>query len=311
MHHGQYHPGAVENGRRVILIKNNGRYEYSAIVSRPDFEWPQGKRLAAYFALNLEHFSFGEGLGASLAPGGPQPDVLNYSWRDYGNRVGAWRVLELFEAFGLPLSVLVNTSLYDYCPELVSAFSSRGDEIVAHGRTNSERQGDLPEADERNLIQEVTETIARHEGKPPQGWLGPWISQSPITPDLLQEAGYSYLLDWCHDDQPVWFKTRKGRILSVPYPQEVNDIPVIVARHASMQEFSEIMTNQFDEMLEQSRSQSLVFSVALHPYIVGQPHRLRVLRKAISHIASRRDAVWFCTAGQIAEHASQPANATT
>jgi peptidoglycan/xylan/chitin deacetylase (PgdA/CDA1 family) len=118
--------------------------------------------------------------------------------------------------------------MVEHAPQAIAAFA--GAEIVGHGRTNSERQGTLSEADERALIDETTEALETYSGQRPHGWLGPWISQSPLTPDLLQEAGYGYLLDWCHDDQPVWMTTRQGRILSVPYPQELNDIPQIVAR---------------------------------------------------------------------------------
>jgi hypothetical protein len=105
-----------------------------------------------YLGLNLEHFAFGEGLGAELAPGGPQPDVLNYAWRDYGNRVGAWRLLEMLDELRLPATVLLNTAIYDYAPALAAAHRARGDEIAGHGRTNSERQSILPEAEEAALI---------------------------------------------------------------------------------------------------------------------------------------------------------------
>src|SRR5258707_14020244 len=141
-----------------MTLPTHGRYEYQPIHGRPDYSWPDGKRLAVYVALNLEHFAFGEGLGAELAPGGPQPDVLNYAWRDYGNRVGVWRLLDVFESLKLPVAVLANTTLYDYCPEVLAAFRARGDEIVAHGRTNSQRQSVMPEPEERELIAEVTAT---------------------------------------------------------------------------------------------------------------------------------------------------------
>ena len=285
-------------------LPGHGRYDYSPIVARRGYSWPGGARLAVYVGLNLEHFAFGEGLGAELAPGGPQPDVLNYAWRDYGNRVGAWRMLELLDALGWPCSVLLNSSIYDYAPQLAAAFRARGDEFVGHGRSNAERQGVLGEAGERALIEEATAAIARHEGKPPAGWLGPWISQSRATPDLLQEAGYSYLLDWCMDDQPVWFRTRKGRILSVPYPQELNDIPMIVGRRIGGDAFADMIVDNFDEMRVQSRAQPLVMGIALHPYLVGQPHRLRHLRRALAHIAANRDGVWITTAGAIAAHAA-------
>jgi len=227
---------------------SHGRYPYSPITNRAVYDWPDGKRLAVYIGLNLEWFSFGEGLGAELAPGGPQPDVLNYSWRDYGNRVGVFRLAELFAELKLPVSLLVNAQIYEHAPQAVAAFPSA--EIVGHGRSNSERQGDLTEYRELKLIEETTAAIEKHSGIRPRGWLGPWISQSLVTPDLLQEAGYTYLLDWCHDDQPVWMKTRKGRILSVPYPQELNDIPQIVARKREGSEFADMIVDTFDVMHE-------------------------------------------------------------
>jgi allantoinase len=285
------------------VLPSHDRYAYSAITRRPVYDWPGGKRLAVYLGLNLEHFAFGTGLGAELAPGGPQPDVLNYAWRDYGNRVGVWRMIELFDRLALPASVLVNSAIYAYCPEVMDAFRARGDEVLGHGRSNSERQGVLDEASEKALIDETSAVIAAAEGKSPGGWLGPWISQSLVTPDLLKESGYSYLLDWCQDDQPVWFATRDGgRILSLPYPQELNDIPAIVARKDSASQFADMIIDQFDEMLEQSEAMPLVMGIALHPYIVGQPYRLRQLRRALSHIAARRDAVWITNAGAIAAH---------
>ena len=284
------------------MLRSHDRYAYSPITQRAPFTWPGGKRLAIYIALNVEHYAFGEGLTEELVPALGQPDVLNHSWRDYGNRVGAWRLLELFEQLSLPVSLLVNAAVYDHCPELVAAFRARGDEIAAHGRTNSEAQLGLDEASEARLIAAVTSTIARHEGTPPAGWLGPWISETPMTPDILHEAGYGYLLDWCADDQPWWIATRGGRMLAVPYPQELNDSNAIVARRATAAEFADMIVDQFDEMHAQSTAQPLVMGIALHTYIVGQPFRLRHLRRALDHIARHRDDVWITTAGSIARH---------
>lgn len=289
-----------------MAFPHHGRYPYSALPERPVYDWPGGKRLAVYIALNLETFDFGTGLGAELAPGGPQPDVLNYAWRDWGNRVGAWRLRDLFDSLHLPASVLANSRLYQDCPGLIEAFRARGDEIVAHGRTNAERQGECDEAAERRLIAEATEILTREEGRAPAGWLGPWISQSPVTPDLLAEAGYRYLLDWCHDDQPTWFATRTRPILALPYPQELNDVPAIVARKETSRDFAQAIIDGFDEMLAQSSSAPLVMGIALHPYITGQPHRLRPLRAALAHIAAHRDRIWLTTAGDIAAQMGIP-----
>jgi allantoinase len=283
-----------------LSLRGHGRFPYSSIVGRPDWSWPGGRRLAVYVALNLEHFAFGEGLGAELAPGGPEPDVLNHAWREYGNRVGVWRMLDLFREYDLPVSVLVNSELYEHCPEVMDAFRARGDEVIAHGRANAERQGVLGETEERALIKQATEVIKAQEGVAPRGWLGPWISESETTPDLLQEAGYDYLLDWCMDDQPVWMGTRGGRILSVPYPQELNDIPQIVARKIEARIFADMIVDGFDEQITQSTNQPLVFGIALHAYIMGQPHRLPHLRRVLEHIHAARDRVWLCHTGEIA-----------
>jgi len=241
-----------------------------------------------------------------LAPGGPQPDVLNYAWRDYGNRVGAPRMLELFDRLGLPCTALVNSETYRLTPGLAEAFCARGDEIAGHGRTNAERQGVLPEAEEATLISDATKILTDRQGTAPKGWLGPWISQSPVTPDLLQEAGYEYLLDWCHDDQPTWMTTRTGRILSVPYPQELNDIPQIVGRQREGSEFADMIIDAFDVMIEESKSRPLVMGIALHGYLMGHPHRIKHLERALRYMQTRfDDQVWWTTAGGINDYIRQ------
>lgn len=283
-----------------MSLPSHNRYPFSALPDRPAFSWPDGRRLAVYLGMNLECFAFGEGLGAELAPGGPQPDVLNHAWRDYGNRVGVWRMLELFDRLLVPCTALINSLIYTEAPGVAEAFQARGDEIAGHGRTNAERQGILDEAAERALIEEATRTLTARTGQAPKGWLGPWISQSTVTPDLLDEAGYAYLLDWCHDDQPVWMTTRSGRILSVPYPQELNDIPQIVGRKREGEEFADMIIDAFDVLLADSVSAPRVMGIALHAYIMGQPHRLKHLERALRHIIERGgDRIWFTTAGAI------------
>jgi allantoinase len=290
-----------------IMLPTHGRYEYSPITSRKAFAWPNGARLAVYLGVNLEHFAFGEGLGAELAPGGPQPDVLNYAWRDYGNRVGAWRLLETLDRLALPASVIVNSAMVEYAPALIAAHLARGDEIVGHGRTNSERQSELSEPDERMLIAQATAALTGAcGGIAPRGWLSPWIAESRVTPDLLAEAGYRYTLNWCMDDSPVWLRTRAGSLLAIPYPQEINDIPSIVARKDGADAFADMIVDNFDEMIEQScDGPGLVMGIALHPYIVGQPYRLRRLRAALAHVTRDRDRIFLATAGQITDASLQ------
>jgi peptidoglycan/xylan/chitin deacetylase (PgdA/CDA1 family) len=284
-------------------LKTHGRYGYSAITKRPDYDWPGRKRLAVYLGFNVEHFEFGAGLGAALGPKSPEPDVLNYSWRDYGNRVGVWRCLDLFEDLKLPVGAIINTALYDYCPEVVEAFVRRGDELIAHGHTNAERQSDLSEEKERELLKSCRERIGKESGQIPSGWLSPWISESFHTPDLLKQAGYRYTLNWCHDDQPVQFDTRHGPLWSIPYPQELNDIPMIIARQMDGRDFADMIVDNFDEMLRQSKEQPLVMGIALHPYLVGQPYRLLHLRRALKHVAKAKKA-WMTTPVRICEAVS-------
>ncbi len=281
-------------------LRQHGRYPYQPITQRRDFCWPGQKRLTVFIALNLEQYAFGEGLVEDLVPHMPPPDVLNNSWREYGNRVGAWRLLELFTTLQLPVTLLINSELYAQCPQLIDAFRAAGAEIAAHGRSNSEHQGALDEPAERALIAQVTDTIARHEGTAPAGWLSPWIAETSRTPDLLHEAGYSYLLDWCMDDQPVWLATRGGHILNLPYPQELNDSAAIIGRQVGAAEFADMVIDQFEELLSQSRHQPLAMGIALHAMIVGQPFRLRHLRRALEHIARRKADCWLATAGEIA-----------
>ncbi|MGH6637352.1 MAG: polysaccharide deacetylase family protein [Polaromonas sp.] len=282
-------------------LRQHGRFPYSPITERRLPAWPDGHRLAVYVAMNLEQYAFGEGLVEDLVPGIPAPDVLNNSWREYGNRVGAWRLLKLLQEHRLPVSLLVNSELYAVAPQLIAAYRDYGAEVAAHGRTNSQHQADLDEPEERALINAVTATITRHERHPPAGWLSPWIAETERTPDLLGEAGYRYVLDWCMDDQPIWLKTRSGRILAVPYPQELNDSAAIIGRQVSASEFADMIVDQFDEMLLQAEDQPLVMGIALHAMIAGQPFRLRHLRRAFKHIADRSDQCWLTTAKQIAD----------
>lgn len=293
-------------------LPSHDRFDYRAIHQRPDYHWPNGARLAVYIGFNLEHFAFGEGLGANIGPTSPEPDVLNFAWREYGNRVGAWRCLELFDQLKLPTGALINTALYDHCPELVQALVQRGDELIGHGHSNAERQGGLGEFAEAALLTHCRDQMQKHSGQAAQGWLSPWIAESHQTPDLLAETGYRYTLNWCHDDQPVRMRTRNGRgIWAIPYPQELNDIPMIVARQLDAKDFAQMIIDNFDEMRAQAVNQPLVMGIALHPYLMGQPYRLRHLRRALVHIAQARDAgdIWVTTPGAICQHVDALASA--
>lgn len=275
------------------MLRTHGRYDYSNITKRPDYSWPGGQRLAVYVAVNIEQFSYGAGKGAAIAP----PDQANshsvFSWRDYGNRVGVWRLFDMFDALAIPIEAQMNTAIYEHCPDIPERLRARGDEILGHGMTNSDEQGHLDEAAEAQLIRTVTETIAQHEGQRPVGWMSPWLSNSEVTMDLLQATGYRYVMDWTADDQPIWLKTRQGRLLSMPYPIECNDNRALVWYSYTSSEFTDMLVDNFDEMLEQSAHQPLVCPISLHPFVVGRPYRIRQLRRAFEHILRYRDRIWL------------------
>lgn len=280
------------------MLRTHGRYPYAPITRPTAGAWPNGARLAVYIALGVEAYAFGEGLTEDLLPGATAPDLANASWRDYGNRVGAFRVLDLFRRMNLPLAVLLNVAVYDEAPELTHALAAAGCEMVAHGVSNSDTLAGMDEPTETAYLAAVRDAIAAHEGAPPAGWSSPWLAQTPRTLDLLREAGYGYVLDLGLDDRPVWLTTRSGPLLHIPYALELNDSSTAIGRLATGRDFAAMIVDQFDELLA-SADQPLVMSVVLHSFISGQPFRLRALAEALAHVAAHRDRVWLTTPGAI------------
>lgn len=287
-----------------MVLPIHDRFDFSPIIKRPDYSWPGGKRLAMYVALNVETFGYGMEVGPVIGNAMPMPDHRNWSWREYGNRVGVWRLLDFFDQIKLPACHLVNSYLYDTHPDVPAAIRARGDEFVGHGRTNSEKPGARPEDEERVLIAESLAAIKRHEGKAPKGWMTPLMMPSKVTLDLLQEEGVRYVLDWPADDQPFWMRTRSGPLLSVPYPLECNDFVPILQLHHDPVQFADILVRQFEEMVESSDRWPQVFPISLHTMIFGQPHRLRALRTAFERIMNhpKFDRVWLTRPGEIAAY---------
>jgi peptidoglycan/xylan/chitin deacetylase (PgdA/CDA1 family) len=290
---------------KMLTLPRHGRYDHSSIEKRQDYNWPEGKRLAFYVALNVEDFAFmaGRGNDPFLRTSGPQTQ-RNYAWRDYGLRVGIWRLFQVFDELKLPATILLNSLVCENYPDVMERIKQRGDDVCNHGRTNAERIGDFWEHDESRIIAESTETITKHIGVRPTGWMGPGAAESKVTCDLIKEAGYTHNLGWPVDDQPIWMRTRSGPLLSVPYPMELNDMGTNVLRDHSGREFADMIVDQFDELLEQSANAPLVMSVALHTFVCAQPFRLRPLRKALKHCVEHKDnkKVWYTRAVDIANY---------
>lgn len=288
---------------RPLLPKHN-RYDFVPLPERKDYSWPGGKRLALVITTNVECFAFGAGLGHDPAKTGEPQTHRNYSWRDYGNRIGIWRFFDMFDEMKLPAGHNANSLLYEYAPQIMDAIRRRGDEFVGHGRTNAENHKGMWEADEERILGEIMQTFVKHEGKPITGWMGAGAYESAHTLDLLKEAGFKYVMDWPMDDQPVWLRTRSGPILSVPYPIELNDSQIIIHRKQDSREFCDMITDQFDEMIEQCADHPLVMNVSIHPNVFGQPFRLRTLRQALRHCLEHplKDRVWVTRPCDVADY---------
>ena len=282
------------------MLRSHGRYGYSPITARPDYCWPNGTRLAVYVALGIEEYAFGEGLTEDIAPGASKPDFLNTAWRDYGNRVGGFRLIDRLAQHGIAPTVLLNTALYQHAPAIVDAARAAGGEFVAHGVTNSHTLTGMSEPEETSYIRTVAADIAQGEGTPPRGWSSPWLAHNETTFDVLAENGFGYTLDLRLDDQPVWLTTRTGRLLSIPYAVELNDSSTVIGRQADAHDFAQAIIDEFDEMLLASADQPLVMSIVVHSFISGQPFRLRALTRALDHIAKHADRIWLTRAGDIA-----------
>ena len=284
------------------MLTRQTRYAYSPITQRPDFDWPGGKRLAVYVVMGIEEYNFGPGMTEDLFPGAPRPDYVNTSWRDYGNRVGGFRVIDRCADLGLPLGILLNTDVYDSAPAMTDHARAAGCEFIGHGISNSDTLAGMDPAHEAAYLDRVAARIGAHEGHRPGGWSSPWLAQTENTADLLKEAGYRYLMDLRLDDQPVWLTTRSGPLLALPYALELNDSTTQIGRQTTAEAFSQMIRDEFDEMRLAARHRPLVMSVVVHSFISGQPFRLATLTRALRHIVAGHDDVWLATPGAIAAH---------
>ncbi len=276
------------------MLKSHGRWDYVPITRASSARWPNGSGLAVYVALGVEEYVFGEGLTENILPGVPAPDLVNTSWRDYGNRVGAFRILKACNGLGIPLSILLNTEVYDHAPELVDAFRASGSAMIAHGRTNSDTLSGMSPDDERAYLLSVRQRML-DAGDRCTGWSSPWLVHTERTIDHLREAGYGYVLDFGMDDRPVWLRGTDGPLLHIPYGIELNDSSTAIGRQTTARDFADMIVDQFDGLLAASAEQPLVMSVVLHAFISGQPFRLQPVAKALAHIAAHASRIWLTT----------------
>lgn len=283
----------------MTVAPAHDRFPYSPITRRQKVIWPNGARIALWVIPNIEHFHFDKpATPITLATMQYKPDVLNYGWRDYGNRVGVWRMMEVMDRHGIRGTAALNSEAATEYPQIIAAGNDAGWEWMGHGTTNSSPLNSQSEPDERALITTALSTIEAATGRRPRGWLGPALSESVRTPDLLAEAGIDYVGDWTNDEQPYEMTVAKGRLFSMPYSIEVNDIPVFLDHHRSAEDFERIICDQFDVLYEDGAVTGRVMAIALHPFLIGHPYRAKYLDRAFAHIRSRQD-VWVATGSEI------------
>jgi len=231
------------------------------------------------------------------AGGSPMPDIPNWCWHEYGNRVGFWRLLEVYDEFKIPGVMNINGTAVGAFPDIVKACVERKWEFVGHGYAQRNMQ---KVEDERADIRKSAEVIADATGKRPRGWLGPGLTETWETPDILAEEGYDYVADWVLDDQPTWLRTRGKPILSIPYTLECNDLPMMLIQHHRASEFYERAIDQYEQLYADAKDSARVMAISVHPYIMGAPHRVKYFRKVFEKIREKKD-VLFWTGDQIAD----------
>jgi allantoinase len=280
---------------------------YLPIVSRPRIEWPNGARVALWVAPNIEHYQYLPPHNDFMRPWPrvPAPDVFHYSYYDYGNRVGFWRLIEVLDHHGVRATASLNLAVLDHYPEIRDAIVERDWAIMSHGIYNTSYLFGLSEEEERAYFRDNVDTVRRHTGRQLKGMLGPAGSVTTNTMRLMVEAGLVYSADWLIDDQPFPIVTSSGRLVGVPYSNDVNDDSLMAmgfgAGGYEADDFVQVCKDQFDVLYREGADSGRVMCIALHAYVMGHPHRIGYLDEALDYVLSH-DGVWMTTADEIAEH---------
>jgi peptidoglycan/xylan/chitin deacetylase (PgdA/CDA1 family) len=274
---------------------------YSPIVDRPPVKWPDGARVALWLAPNLEFYEYQPARNryADQWPRTPHPDVMSYSYRDSGNRTGFWRMLEVFDHHAIRATVSTNVAVLEHFPELRDAMVVRDWDFMSHGTYNTRYLFGMSAAEEREFYKLTSEVIKRQTGKTLKGMLGPAFTATATTPELMAEAGLIYQVDWFIDDQPFPIVVRNGTLVGVPYSRLLNDALLFSSPGFEGDYFGQICKDQFDVLYAEGEHSGRVMCIALHPYLIGQPHRIRYLDEVLDYILGH-EGVWRTTADEIA-----------
>jgi allantoinase len=275
--------------------QRTGPFPFVPITKRPPLQWPNGSRVAVWVIPNIEFYP----LDVPVPEGsGTVPDVPSYAARDYGARVGIWRVMDVMEGLGVPGTVALNSDVLDVYPGVVEAASELGWEIMGHNTQNSLWLNRIPAEKEQGVIRGVFDRIEEATGKRPVGWLGSGLHETWNTLEYLIAAGCRYVADWVNDDQPYVMEVGGKEIVSIPYTREINDLPLFLRQHRTAEEYETLVRRQFDTLYAEGTQSGRVMAIALHPFVIGVPHRIGALRSALQYIAGH-EGVWFARGEEI------------
>ena len=279
-----------------------GLYDYWPYEGRPKIVWPNGAQIAVWIAPNIEFYEIDPPRNPSRSAWPrPYPDVLTCSNRDYGNRVGHWRLMEVMDKYNVRGSVSLNTALLEHHPEIIEECKARNWEFFSHGVYNTRYTYEMDEAQERALIEESINAVLKATGQRIAGYLAPALTHTERTIDLLAEYNFLYTCDLFQDDQPQPLNVSKGRLISMPYSLEINDIIVYNSLFATPRRYGQMIKDQFDQLYAEGAESGTVMCVPLHAYAVGHPHRIGAFADALEYITSK-EKVWVATAREIAEY---------
>lgn len=276
-----------------------GPFPYSPIIHRPRLEWPGGARVALWVIPNIEFFALSDKMPGSS---NPVPDIPAWAVRDYGNRVGVFRMMKVLEKHGIRATVALNSDVCIHHPAIIAEAMARDWEFMGHGQSNTLRLNAVPAPAEIDIIRASLDTIEMATGTRPKGWLGSGLQETWNTLDLLAQAGCGYVADWVNDDQPYKMTLEHGRsLISVPYSYELNDKPAFDRMGHTAAQFGEMIKRQFDVLYDEGAESGRVMAIALHPYLTGVPHRIAALDEALAYVCGH-SGVWKATGSEIAAH---------
>jgi peptidoglycan/xylan/chitin deacetylase (PgdA/CDA1 family) len=289
---------------------DHDRYAWSMLSERTPIRWPDGRALALWINVSVEHFPLdatGEGVKAHGSMTMPYPDLRHYTLRDYGNRVGIYRVLKALAQRGLVASFAVNGEVAIRYPALVRRLAATGGEIVAHGwNMDHVHSGAIDSAREAQWIDQTLAALAPYAPTPIRGWLSPARSQSASTPELLTQRGIDWCADWVNDELPYRFETSAGRLAILPLSWELEDRFVIGENQHAESEWADQCCDAADFLLAEAERSgaSRLLSLSLHPWVIGQPHRIRHLERVLDHLVARHGRIWNAAPSAILAHAA-------